>query len=64
MDALVLPMDPAPTFTKSDCVEREAPVTVEQIMEIALRGKVNPAWLTADEIRALALYLQSVETKN
>lgn len=37
-------------------------MTVEQIMEIAMRGKVNPAWLTADEIRALALYLQGLGT--
>ncbi len=39
-------------------------MTVEQIMEIAERGKVNPAWLTEDEIRALALYLQSIGTSN
>ncbi len=26
-------------------------------MEIALRAQVNPLWLTAEEIRALALYL-------
>ena len=32
-------------------------MTVEQIMEIAERAKVNPRWLTADEIRALALYV-------
>ncbi len=32
-------------------------MTIEQIMEIALRANVNPLWLTADEIRALALYL-------
>jgi len=33
-------------------------------MEIAERGKVNPQWLTHDEIRALALYLQSLDGKN
>ena len=38
-------------------------MTVEQIMEIAQRARVNPRWLTHDEIRALALYLQSLETK-
>lgn len=32
-------------------------MAVEQIMEIAQRAKVNPGWLTADEIRALALYV-------
>jgi len=40
-------------------------MTVEQIMAIALRGKVNPAWLTTEEIRALSLYAaQSVGTKH
>lgn len=38
-------------------------VTVEQIMAIAERGKVNPQWLTLDEVRALALYLQSINGK-
>ncbi len=32
-------------------------MTIEQIIEIAQRAKVNPQWLTEDEIRALALYV-------
>jgi hypothetical protein len=39
-------------------------MTVEQIMEIAMRAMVNPLWLTDEEIRALALYRQSAGTKN
>ncbi len=42
----------------------ERMMTVEQIMEIAMRAQVNPLWLTEDEIRALALYLQSIGTRN
>ncbi len=40
-------------------------MTIEQIMEIAMRAQVNPLWLTEDEIRALSLYhLQSTGTSN
>jgi hypothetical protein len=39
-------------------------MSVEQIMAIAERGKVNPSWLTDAEIRALALYLMALQTKH
>ena len=43
-------------------------MTLEQITDIALRGLVNPSWLTDDEILALALLVpqeeEDIEVKN